>query len=333
MLSPYRKDHLSLQDQLALLKSRGLEVADDNVALDCLHRYSYFRLSAYWYPFRVIVPKLDNNENPSLDKHGKPEYKAGDQFHTGSTFEDACELYSFDKKLKLLLLDAIAGIEIAVRSDISLTIGCLDKFAHLNSTFFHRSFITNQYSPGEAGYDKWLSLYHKSVDNAKDEFVIHHRKKYGSQSPLPIWMATELWDFGLLSHFYLGIDTPHKITIAARFGILDWNVMLSWLRSLNYVRNVIAHHGRLWNKVLVTSPVPPSKGLISDFDALLSRPDLNARIYFICCILCHFSRVIDSQSTWPQQLKNLINEFPPMPHVSIQNMGFPTDWQSHNFWN
>jgi len=331
LMLAYDKPFVSLPDQLALLKSRGLHVADDNAALECLHRNGYYRLSAFWYPFRIIVPQLDSRGKQLRDKHEKPLQKRSDQFLPGSTFENARDLYVFDKIFKMLLLDAIERVEIAVRADISLTLGALDKFAHLNPAFFRPSFITGVNTRGKTKYDDWLDKYEQAVQRSRDEFVQHHKKKYGSQSPLPIWIATELWDFGQLSHFYSGMKTSHCISIATRFAIPDWRLMESWLRSLNYVRNIIAHHGRLWNNALVIQPAVPPQGLISDFDVLLSNPILNTRIYFVCCILCHFSKVVNPQSTWPQQLKTLINNFPTMPHVSIQDMGFPSDWQNHEF--
>lgn len=291
----------------------------------------YYRLSAYWYPFRV--PQLDSNGNPMQDKHGRPLQTRSDQFFPGSSFENVRELYVFDKKFKMLLLDAIERVEIAVRADISLTLGALDTFAHLNPIFLRPSFTKGRNKRGKIKYAEWLDTFNNAVERSRDEFVRHHHDKYGTQSPLPIWIAVELWEFGQLSHFYSGMNTPHCISVATRFRIPDWNLMESWLKSLNYVRNIIAHHGRLWNSVLVIQPKLPLQGAMPDFDALLSLPTLNTKIYFICCILCHFSKIVDSESSWPQQLQDLINSFPLMPRVTIQHMGFPPDWQNHHFWN
>jgi abortive infection bacteriophage resistance protein len=69
--------------------------------------------------------------------------------------------------------------------------------------------------------------------------------------PLPIWVSVELWEFGMLSTFYQGMSVVDKSVIAMKYGVPDWQVMQSWLRSLNFVRNVAAHHSRLWNKNLV----------------------------------------------------------------------------------
>jgi abortive infection bacteriophage resistance protein len=314
-LATYNKPHLSLDDQLVLLKQRGLQVTDDVAAKEFLRHNGYYRLSAYWYPFREIVGS-----------------HRSDNFLPNSKFEDVRDLCSFDKKFKLLLLDAIEGVEIAVRAEIALLLGASDTFAHINPNFFRPSFI--KLDPlGKTKHQEWLKKFNGSVNRSKDEFVLHHERKYGNRSTLPIWIAIELWDFGLLSHFYSGMDTTHCISVATRFSISNWKFMASWLRSLNYVRNVIAHHGRLWNLNLVESPSLPSRrGLMADFDALVPLHSVNTRIYSICCILSHFSKSINQRSSWSQRLTEFINSFPAMPYISVQDMGFPTNWQNHNFW-
>lgn len=310
MSAIYSKPHLSLTQQLALLKDRGLHINDDAAALECLHRNGYYRLSAYLYPFRDLQT---------------------DSFLPNSYFEDAQALYVFDKKIKLLLLDAIERVEIAARAEIALHLGARDIFAHTNPRFFRPSF-TRTNSSGQSKYQTWLNSFNKAVDRSRVEFVLHYESKYGARSPLPIWIAIELWDFGMLSHFYSGMITPDCVAVANRFAIPRWHLLESWLRCLNYVRNVIAHHGRLWNLNLADNPKLPQHRLMPDFDALSSQYNANTRLYSICCILAHFSKVVNPQSSWPRDLANHITKFPTIPSVNIQSMGFPVDWQSHAFW-
>lgn len=310
----YDKPHLPLVEQLFLLKQRGLQVNNDTDAIGCLHRNGYYRLSAYWYPFREIV-----------------DGKRSDKFLPDSNFEDVYALYLFDKNLKLLLLDAIESVEIAARAEIALYLGEFDKFAHTNYDFFRQKFIAANNS-GNIPHEIWMKKFNIAVDRSSDDFISHHKNKYGCVSPLPIWIAIELWDFGLLSRFYGGMKTSHCVQVATRFLIPNWKLMESWLRSLNYVRNVIAHHGRLWNLNLTDCPKLPQKGVISDFDALIPLINVNTRIYSICCILCYFTNVIDSKSSWSQRLVDLVNSFPVMPYVNTQDMGFPNNWEIHDFW-
>ena len=311
----YSKPYLSLPDQLSLLKQRGLQIADDIAAEDCLHRNGYYRLSAYWYPFREINAG-----------------RRGDTFLPGSHFENAVKLYSFDKQFKLLLLDALERVEIAVRAEIALLLGKQDPVAHTNPSLLHPRFTSVRSADGTFHYDKWRDKFDKQVARSKDEFILHYERQYSSRSPLPIWIAIELWDFGMLSRFFWGLKVKDREAIAARFSIPDWQLMESWLWSLNDVRNVIAHHGRLWNSNLSQNPRLPRRGQMPPFDVLLPLPNAGTRIYSICCILSHLSRVTNAASSWPAELRDLVARFPVMPYASVQDMGFPRGWQTHDFW-
>ena len=331
MAATFNKPFLSLPQQIALLKQRGLQIADESAAQECLHRNGYYRMSAYWYPFRVLAPLLDSQGNSQRDNRGNLLHYRTDDFLPDSTFENAQALYLFDKKFKLLLLDAIERVEIAVRAEIALTLGRHDVFAHTNPRFFRLGYNTPNFQ-NRTKHQQWLDKFEEAVRRSKDEFVVHHESKYGSRSPLPIWIAIELWDFGRLSHFYSGLETQYRVSVATRFAISHRDTLGSWLISLNYVRNVIAHHGRLWNLNLADNPALPRRGEMPDFDALRNSANSTVRIYGVCCILIHFSKIINPRSTWPQQLADLIKSFPAMPYVSIADMGFPSDWQNQNFW-
>ena len=315
----YTKPYLSLSDQLSLLKMRGLLVADDAAAIECLHRNGYYRLSAYWYPFRQIVRDPITNIS-----------KRSDTFLSGSHFDDAISLYRFDKHFKLMLLDAIERVEIAVRVEISLILGKRDPFAHTNPRSFHARF-TSVSSSGQCSYQDWIDKFDNLYARSRAEFILHHKNQYGVNSPLPIWIAIELWDFGMLSYAFSGMRNSDQVAVAARFGIPDWQVLESWLRRLNFVRNVIAHHGRLWNANL-NRPRFPVLGDMPDFDSLLLLSTAHPRIYSICCILCYLTRIVNSASPWIHDMKKLVVEFPKMPHANTQDMGFPSNWQDHSLW-
>ena len=68
------------------------------------------------------------------------------------------------------------------------------------------------------------------------------------------------------------------------------------------------------------------------FDVLITLPNVGTRIYSICCILSYLSRVTNAASPWSDELKDFAVGFPAMPYASVQDMGFPIDWQSHGFW-
>ncbi len=96
----YTKPHPTLNQQLQLLKERGLLIDDDELAHFQLRTTSYYRLSAYWYPFR-------NSEQNSV---------ISDDFEVGTHFRDVIGLYEFDGRLRLQLMDAIERLEVYVRA-------------------------------------------------------------------------------------------------------------------------------------------------------------------------------------------------------------------------
>jgi abortive infection bacteriophage resistance protein len=212
-------------------------------------------------------------------------------------------------------------------------LGKRNSFAHEDPNQFSSRFTRIHGIPPTSDYTKWFSRYNALVTRSREEFVAHYERKYGLRSHIPIWMAIELWDFGTLSFALAGLRIADQKAIANRFSLPDGRLLISWIKTLNQVRNAIAHHGRLRNANLLENPVLPRLGEISDFDPLLSLPGVVTRMYSVCCILCYLTNVINQQSSWIDNLKTLLKAFPVMPHAQIQNMGFPSDWETHGFWN
>jgi len=229
----------SFEEQLALLKSRGLQVEDEQSALHYLSTLGYYRLSGYCYPLRKI-------DKAASAHQGTPVRL--DEFVEGSRFEDVVRLYVFDKKLRLLALDALERIEMAVRVDVAYTLGKRDPLAHENPSCLHGNFTKNKpnQKSRKTEHELWLEKYQTLLKRAyREPFVAHHRQNYNSK--LPIWVAIELWDFGLLSKLFSGMKFADKNAIAVKYNAKDGTAFAQWLRSLNFIRNVCAHHSRLWN--------------------------------------------------------------------------------------
>jgi abortive infection bacteriophage resistance protein len=125
MLPPYTKPHLSFADQLALLMQRGLSVTDQAKAVVDLQRISYGRLTPYWQPSQQLVP----NSNDAS------RVVCTEQFWAGAEFRHAVDLYLFDKQLRLLFLDAIERIEVALRVDLAHAMGKRAPCAHRSPAF------------------------------------------------------------------------------------------------------------------------------------------------------------------------------------------------------
>jgi abortive infection bacteriophage resistance protein len=146
-----------------------------------------------------------------------------------------------------------------------------------------------------------------------------------------IWVATETWDFGLLSKFYAGMKYGDQSKIAKRYGI-NAQTLESWLRALNFIRNVSAHHSRLWNrnnpeglKLPPTQPHHPLHHLVGDDFA-------RRRVYGSLCVMRHMLKSIDPASQWSDLLKKLCIRFPASTLVALRNGGFPNGWENQPLW-
>lgn len=176
-VTEYRKPWKSYAEQLDLLISRGLTVTNHPKALECLQRIGYYRLSGYWFPFWVRSGPLTllDGQGRKPARRNKVETIALDTFITGATFESAVKLYIFDKKLRLLALDALERIEIALRVDISHTLGKIDRFAYLDPALFHPELSrTIQNSRGVTRHHEWLAKHARLINESKEEFVRHN---------------------------------------------------------------------------------------------------------------------------------------------------------------
>lgn len=326
----YEKPWSSYEEQLDLLIARGMVVTDRPRALDYLERIGYYRLSGYWFAFRErseLCCPFDPS-NFAKPKKGRVDRLALDTFKPGTTFQHAVELYVFDKKLRLLALDALERIEIALRVDIAHTLGKTDRFAYLNPDLFFPGFSkTLDKKSGLTKHHEWLGKHAGLIGRSKEEFIRHNRDKYGL--PLAIWVVCEIWDFGTLSTLFAGMREDDQDLIASQYGVSNGRLFATWLRSLNYLRNVCAHHSRLWNRNIVDQPKLPDVSEVPWAAPFIGNSHRLARPFLLFCIAKHMLDRINPTSSWGSRFRGLLAEFPAQAGLSLEGMGKPTgDWDA-----
>jgi abortive infection bacteriophage resistance protein len=328
----YTKPWTSTADQLTTLKARGLQVSDDTKALEYLGRIGYYRLSGYWFAFRQLSDAPCSRWDSAVSKKNKPKpgLLALETFKPGATFQNSVDLYVFDKQLRMLAMGALERVEIALRVDISHTLGKLDRFAYLKPALFHSTFseVIDTHS-GVSSHHAWVGKHAQLISRSKEEFVAHNRAAHGL--PLAIWVACEVWDFGTMSTLFKGMREAEQDTIAAKYGVANGRVFATWLRSLNYLRNVCAHHSRLWNRNIVDQPKLPSTSVMPWVAPFESNDHAKARCFLLICMLRHLLGVINPSSHWPDRMKAHLLSFPDLNHLGLNlwGMGTPADWETN----
>lgn len=296
----------SYTQQVETLKRRGMIFTDTKEAEILLSHINYYRLSGYWYPFRLMLA----NDIRS------------DEFITSTRFEDVLGIYFFDKKLRLLCLRALESIEMSIRTNIAHTLGQISPLTHLNPNNFDQHFVKSTDKHGrnkKICYDKWVDKYHEQIGRAhKNPFIQHHTKKY---TDIPIWVGIEVLDFGSISILYSGLKGKQQRRISMLYGIGNAKTFASWLRSLNYIRNICAHHGRLWNANI--DVVARKDNNIPG----LQHTD-NKRLFFYLLVINNLLSYINAKSTWAHEVKELLKDFPEPDNkaINVTGLGF-TNWQ------
>jgi abortive infection bacteriophage resistance protein len=316
---PYTKPYLPLPQQLALIKSRGMGISDDAKAVNYLERIGYYRLSGYWFPYRV-----------STRQGGK--WVVGDDFRPGTQFSEIIDLYVFDKRLRLLMLDAIERIEVSLRVQITLQLGSHHSHAHREPSFLHGNFARRpDPKTGVIPHREWLRRHDEAFDRSKEDFAKHFKSKYPGENP-PIWIAAELWDFGATSVLYGGLNKVDQTAIATTFNVQSFETMETWIRAINVVRNLCAHHSRLWNRPVVIQPRWPAAADCSLLAHLVGNGHAQTRLYGIAALCAFLLRSINPTSDWATRFEELINSFPKSQIIDLNAAGFPAGWAQESLW-
>ena len=122
--------------------------------------------------------------------------------------------------------------------------------------------------------------------------------------------------------------------IAIAFGVPTKKIMTRWLASLNYVRNVAAHHSRLFNRKLQRAPARPKAGQIPALDHLRDEPAAKGvfATYNALAVIAHLLPSIEPDTDWAEQMGALQREFPASHALTTVSMGAPQNWESLYLW-
>lgn len=294
---PYAKKSLTYTEQLSQLKSRGLIIEDENKAAHLLEVVSYYRLSGYWYPL------LAN--------------KQAHQFKDNASFNTGFKLYCFDRELRKLALAELEKIEVAIRSKLIYIL------SHRFGPFW---FQDPQLFGDPVRHANALSKIGEEFNRSDEDFIAMFKNKYSDPLP-PSWMTLEITSFGALSMLYKNLKPgKEKREIAHYFGLAD-SVFETWLHSIVYLRNVCAHHSRLWNRAMSIRPQIPRAPRKT---WLTNNHISNNRSYFMLCMIKYLLQTVAPSNSFVTKFKALLAKY---PNVDVQAMGFPKGWEQELFWN
>lgn len=294
----YNKQPISITDQIAILKSRGMVFGNEQEALSVLENISYFRLAGYWRT-------MEQDSTQHI-------------FRAGSKFEDVVRRYQFDSELKTLVFAAIQKIEISVRTRI------IHYFSMAHGAFW---FLDAALADDTDLFHANLDFLRTEIDRSHDEFITEHFRKYDEPDMPPAWKTLEVASFGTLSKLYKNMnDNALKKQVARSFNLPQHKCMQSWLAALTIVRNTCAHHARLWNAHFSLVPRMNERLRGKWITGHGYAPD---RIYPSLCCIAYWINAIDDKNSFVSDFKALLTKYPTINPVL---MGFPRGWENEPLW-
>lgn len=295
----YTKLPLDTSDIIDVLKTRGLAITDEKKAVEFLNHVSYFRFATYLRPME---------EDVRLHR-----YKAT------ASFEKAVMLYEFDIRLRQLLFAVIQQIEISLRSKI------INKFSLAHGAMW---FLDSELAVDKHKFAENLNTLERELQRSKDDFIKEHFEKYNSGGYPPAWKLLELTSFGCLTKLYFNFsDISVKKKIAREYGVPQHEILESWMKSINALRNACAHHGRVWNRVMAVKPQMPVRLKNKWISNTSIAPN---RLYAVLCCMLYWLNAISLNHSLVTDFKALLKAY---PNVDIKAMGFPEQWEAESIWN
>ena len=300
----YTKKPLTLAEQVARLKQRGLVFDDESEATAYLFNISYYRLRAYTYPFQENGEDCDHNFTRK-DIH----------------FEDIIALYCFDRRLRSLIFNTIEKIEVAVRT----------KIVQVYAESTGDSHWFNDESLYRFGYDDLMDRIDADVNRSNEDFIKHYNSKYDNPSMPPSWMALEVVSFATLSRLFqsLRLDS-RKEYITEQFGLKKVAILENWLHSISNLRNCCAHHSRVWNRRFMVSVILPYNTLYPFMDRTTIGQIRTNKLFAVLSCIAYILDIISPGSDFKKNIKELLKSDCRL--LDLKDMGFPKYWQSLPIW-
>lgn len=285
-----------------------MTVEDEEFASECLRIVGYYRLSAYWLPY---------------EKAPTGQTTRSKKFRSGTSFDQVHSIYVFDRNLRMLLLEAIERIEIHIRAR---WVFCMSEkhgaHSHLDCSNFN----------GKVNHATHLTKLSHEIKRSSEVFIEHYAKKYSTPEMPPLWASAELMTFGQLSQWIVNTsDNSIRSNIARDLGFPTRETFEGTMQALTYVRNICAHHSRLWNRKLVKGP-PYIKRLQDDIKTITTAKggtEADKHIYNILVLVLHMINRQNVNATFKNRFFNLLKD---LDNDHFDMMGFPKDWQSRPIW-
>lgn len=211
-----KKIFKTIDEQIDILKGKGLDFTDFNNPDEILVRENYFFINGYRHLFLTSA-----NSN---------------QFIPGTNFSELYGLFTFDRQLRNILFKNIMIVENNVKSIFSYVIS--KNHGYKESTYLDVSMFSKDPKKIKQINDLIKKMKRQIRVNGKEHNATkHYIENYGY---LPLWVVVKVLSFGIISELYTILQKEDQEEIASYFD-LKVDELIVYLPILSNYRNLCAH--------------------------------------------------------------------------------------------
>lgn len=219
------KNFKSLEEQLEILRSRGLTISDEFQAKEFLLHHNYYRISGYSLTLRK-----------------------NDVFSKSATFQNIVDIYNCDHELRHILLQYLEVIEVQMKSVYVYEFTKI----HTPTDYLDEAFFSNKAKHKEI-IDK---VNRQMAQRLPHEAYLKHFINELHQD-IPLWAYVDLFTISDISFLYSISEQSIKDAVAHTFGLTmnkGASILVSYMHSMTILRNLCAHGGRIYNRLFEQKP-------------------------------------------------------------------------------
>ncbi|WP_294558411.1 Abi family protein [uncultured Bacteroides sp.] len=259
----YLKKATTIDDQIAILRERGIIISNEEKAKENLLDIGYFRLGFYCFPFEKDYPSKDNRKHI---------------YNKDTLFEDIVQLYYFDCDFRNLLMKYINRIEINFRTYLTYFVS--NKYIDSPTWFADPAIMNTLYA------NTFETKVYDETFKATPIIKRHHQHHINDKFA-PAWKTIEFMTFGSILKLYSNLRSDIiKSQIAKYYGIKSVNVFLNYMETIKVIRNTCAHGGVLFDISLPLSIKNGPAGILDNNQ----KNNLKGAILVITYILQQISK-------------------------------------------
>ena len=211
-----KKEFKTLNEQIEILKGKGLNINDPEYAKLVLFRENYFFLNGYRHLFM----------RSSVDR----------RYINGATFEELYSLFLFDRTFRNIIFKNILIIENNIKSIISYQLSL--KYGYREKEYLTpKNFTTNKEKTKQVADILKKMKRQINVNAPQHSATMHYVNNYGY---IPLWVLVKVLSFGIVGELYSILKKEDQLAISEIYQI-DAEVLANYLTILSNYRNLCAH--------------------------------------------------------------------------------------------